>query len=89
MEEKDYKNQLVNYLMKNVSKGYSPESLKWALINQGYSRISVNRAVERVHQELAKQVPKFKEKPRIKYEILDEQDKPIVIKKSWWSRIFD
>ncbi|MFH1787646.1 MAG: hypothetical protein ABH811_02550 [archaeon] len=80
--------RLVEYFKKNLAKGYTIDSLKWALINQGYSKIEINRAVEQVNKELAKKAPIVKEKPIIKYEILDEHDNPIVIKKPWWKRVF-
>lgn len=84
----NYKKNLVNYFKKNLAKGYTIESLKWALINQGYSRIEVDRAIEQANKELASEAPVLKEKPVIKYEIIDEDDKPIEIKKPWWKRIF-
>jgi len=73
-----YIRQLVNYLKKNLSKGYTLESLKWALISQGYSRSEVNRAIKITNKELAKSAPKLKEKPVIKVErepILQELEK--------------
>lgn len=79
--------QLVDYIKKNLKKGYTPDSLKWALLNQGYTKASVERAIKEANIELAKTVPKLKEKPIIKYELLDEQDKPIKIKKSFWKRL--
>ncbi len=79
--------KLVDYFKRNLSKGYTTESLKWALINQGYSKIEVMRAIERANKELAEKAPILKEKPVIKYEIIDENDNPIIIKKSWWRRI--
>lgn len=79
--------QLVDYIKKNLKKGYTPDSLKWALLNQGYTKASVERAIKEANMELAKTVPKLKEKPVIKYELLDEQDKPIKIKKSFWKRL--
>lgn len=84
----DYKKQLVNYFKKNLSKGYTSDSLKYALINQGYSRVAVERAIEQAHKELAEKAPIFKEKPKIKYEIIGENNKPIKIKFPWWRRIF-
>jgi len=60
--------QLVNYIKKNLAKGYTLESLKWALIDQGYSRSEVQRAINLANEELAKQAPKIKEKPIIKVE---------------------
>ncbi len=88
MGENGYKTQLANYFKKNLSKGYSSDSLKFALINQGYSRIAVEKAIEQAHKELAEEAPKFKEKPKIKYEIFDEHDNLITIKKPWWKKIF-
>ena len=80
--------RLVEYFKKNLSKGYTIDSLKRALIDQGYSRIEVNRAIEQANLELAKKAPILKEKPVIKYEIIDEYDNPIEIKKPWWKRVF-
>lgn len=85
---KDYKRKLIDYFKRNMSKGYNPETLKWALINQGYSKILVENALSEANKELAKKAPKIKEKPKIKYEIIDEKGNPIKIKKPWWKRIF-
>ena len=87
MGEIDYRKNLVDYLKKNLVKGYTFESLKWALVKQGYSRAIVERAIEQVHKEFAEKAPVLKEKPRIKYEIVDENDKPIILKKPFWKRI--
>lgn len=88
MAEDYYKKKITDYLKRNSKKGYSMETLKWALINQGYSRIIVENAIEDVSMEMARDAPKLDEKPRIKYEILDENNNPIKIKKPWWKRIF-
>ena len=80
--------RLKEYFKKNIRKGYTTESLKWALVRQGYSRTAVDRAIEHAHRELAEKAPVLKEKPRIKYQILDADNKPIEIKQSWWRRIF-
>ena len=74
--------QLVFYLKKNSSKGYSMESLRWALINQGYSKIEVEKAVQIANQEIASQVPKFVEKPVIKVEV-----EPKIEEKTFWQKI--
>jgi hypothetical protein len=84
-----YRQKLIDYLKRNIKKGYSVESLKWALINQGYSRAIVESSIIEANKELAKKVPVFKEKPSIKYEIIDENDQPIIIRKPWWKRIFE
>lgn len=88
MAEIDYRKNLVGYFKKNLTKGYTPDSLKFALIGQGYSRSIVERALEQAHKELAEKAPILKEKPKIKYEIIDENDNPIEIKKPFWKRIF-
>jgi len=87
MAEIGYLRNIVNYFKKNLAKGYTLESLKWSLVKQGYSRTLVEKAIEQVNKELAEKAPVLKEKPRIKYEIIDENDKPISIKKSFWKRI--
>ncbi len=83
-----YKRKLVNYFKKNIAKGYTTDSLKFALIDQGYSRTAVETALEQANKELARRAPVLKEKPIIKYEIIDEYDQPVKIKKSWWKRLF-
>ncbi len=85
----DYRKNLVNYFKKNLSRGYTTETLKWALINQGYSRSAVESALDKAQKELAEKAPILKEKPKIKYEIIDENNKPIKIKKPWWKRLLD
>jgi len=76
--------KLMEYFEKNLKKGYTIESLKWSLIKQGYSRASVDLAIEKVHEEMAKKAPVLKTKPIIVHEIFDENDNPIKIKKPWW-----
>jgi len=88
MRREEYKRRLIEYFKKNLKKGYTEESLRWALINQGYSRSIIDSALEETHKEFAEEAPILKEKPVIKYEILDENDKPVLIKKPWWKRIF-
>jgi len=87
MRRLDYKQQLVDYFKKNLQKGYPPDSLKFSLIDQGYSRVAVDQAFTEANKELAAKAPEFKEKPRITYEVLDEHDKPIVVKKPWWLKL--
>jgi len=92
MRNTHYLRQIVDYIKTNVSKGYSIESLKWALVNQGYARIEVSKAIEIATKEIAEKVPKFKEKPVIKYEVLDNDNQPIKVsynqKQSFWKRFF-
>ena len=87
MNEGDYIQKIIGYLKRNLRKGYTLDSLKWALVGQGYSKTSVERAIEELNKELAKQAPILKDKPVIKYEIFDENDNPIMIKRPWWKKI--
>ena len=88
MRETVHVKNLTEYFKKNIKKGYTADSLKWALINQGYQKSSIEKAIEVAHQELAKEAPVFKEKPVITHEIIDEAGKPIEISKPWWKKIF-
>mgnify|MGYP001562521425 FL=1 len=87
MKEAEYKKKIVDYLKKNLKKGYPLESLKWALVKQGYSRTIVDLAIKEANAELAREAPVLKEKPVITHEIIGEDDKPVQ-KKSWWKRFF-
>jgi len=86
MRRLDYKQQLVDYFKKNLQKGYTADSLKFSLVDQGYSRVAVDQALDEANKALAEKAPEFKEKPVITYQVIDENDKPITIKKSWWAR---
>jgi len=88
MGETVHVKNLTEYFKKNIKKGYTPDSLKWALINQGYQRFSVEKAIELANQEMAKEAPVLREKPVITHEIIDESGQSVEVKKSWWKRIF-
>ena len=63
-----YIEQLVRYIRRNLAKGYTVESLKWALESQGYSRSEIAKAIKIANEQMAKEAPKLKEKPIIKVE---------------------
>lgn len=87
MNEDISKIKLVEYCKKNLRKGYSSQTLKYALINQGYSIMIVENAIEKAHKDLAEKAPVLKEKPKITYELYDIDNKPILLKKPLWKRI--
>ena len=87
--DEDYRRKLTEYLKKNLAKGYNLESLKWALIKQGYSRPVVERAIEDTKKESPKKTPENKEMPKIRHEFIGEDNKPIKSKKPFWKRILD
>ena len=86
MVENFYRRKLVEYIKKNLKKGYPIETLKIALINQNYSRTTVEEAVVQATKEMASEAPTLKEKPIIEHEII--VDEPILEKKSFWKKLF-
>lgn len=87
MIDKDYISSLSEYIRKNLKKGYTKDSLKWALINQGHSKLEVEKALKKVDEELAFNAPVLKSKPEIKYEVI-EPIESIPKKKGFFKRMF-
>jgi uncharacterized protein YaaR (DUF327 family) len=82
MARDTYKENLKEHIKKILKKGYTPDTIKYALIKQGYSRVLVERAIDESQKEIAKEVAS-QEKPKIKYEVFDEKSINIE-KKPWW-----
>lgn len=80
----DYLVELAEYIKRNLKKGYTKESLKWALVQQGYSKLEVEKALLAVDKEMASQAPILDTKPIIKHEIIPIAEE----KKSFWRRLF-
>jgi len=77
MRRLDYKEQLIDYFKRNISKNYTVDALKFSLISQGYSRVVVDQALEEANKQLAEKAPILKEKPIIKHQYYDFNNKPI------------
>jgi len=71
-QSKDHVQQLADYILKNLAKGYTLDSLRFSLTTQGYSRISVENAIEIANKQLAKTAPIMREKPEIIYKVSPE-----------------
>jgi len=85
--EGTYKRKIIDYIKKNSKKGYPLQTLKFALINQGYLRPMVEESIEQAVKEMAREAPVLKDKPQIEHEVVAEE--PVVEKKkSWWRRLF-
>ena len=63
--DKDYLQQLAEYIKKNMAKGYTPDSLRWALVKQGKNRTEIERAMTLAQEQMAAQAPKFHSKPQL------------------------
>lgn len=64
--------QLTEYVMKNLQKSYTPDTLRYALLSQGYSRTAVERAIDSANKQIAATLPKLQEKPQIVRRVFDE-----------------
>jgi hypothetical protein len=71
--------QLTDYIKNNLVKGYNQDTLRFSLISQGYSKISVEKALENANKEIAETVPEMKEKPRISYRQVIDRNQEIEI----------
>jgi len=66
--------KLADYIKKNISKGYTTDALKYSLIKQGYSRTSVEKAIDIANRQLAVQAPKMTEKPTVRFETIEDEE---------------
>ena len=82
LRDKDYMNYIVRYIDRNLSKGYNKDQLKIMLVNQGYSRAAVEKAVKMVQERMPKPQPVAKEKPKIEYTEVQEK------KPGFFARLF-
>ena len=73
-EKRALMDDLISYIKKNLKKGYTKESLRWALMNQGYSKIEVEKALKKVDLELAEKAPLLQTKPEINYEVVEPEE---------------
>lgn len=61
--------QIADHIKKNLKKGYTIDALRFSLISQGYTRISVEKAIELANKKLAEELPLMREKPEIIYKV--------------------
>ena len=93
-QPKDITGQLVEYIKKNLAKGYNQDTLRFSLMSQGYSKITVENAIERAHKQLSETLPAIKEKPQITYKVITEDNTETITtmplkKKPWWRTLFE
>ena len=84
--------QLTEYIKNNLVKGYNQDTLRFSLISQGYSKISVEKALEEANKKIAETVPEMKEKPQIIYRQVVDRTQSMEIsqkpKKSFLKKVF-
>lgn len=84
VRENDIVQTIVAYIDKNLKKGYNLEELKWALVNQKYSRIEIDKAMKIVQAR----APAVKTEPTPQMVEQSIQEVSAPEKKSLWKRIF-
>lgn len=84
--DNNYKAKLTEYFRRNLKKGYPVDTLRIALVKQGYARATIDESAKEAIRKMAEEAPVIKEKPQIEHEIITEE--PVVEKKSWWRRLF-
>ncbi len=86
LKERGVVENLAIYVENNLKKGYAPESLKWALINQGYSKLEVEKAIKKAQSNTLSgtqlKTPKMEPKAIIS-PVLQEEEK-----KGFFSKLF-
>ncbi|MEK6908551.1 MAG: hypothetical protein AABX23_00680 [Nanoarchaeota archaeon] len=89
-KDETYLTGTVNYIKRNLRKGYNKESLKWMLIKQGTSRSEVEKAFVQAEKEIineqiaeSRRLQSMQPAPRIE-PIMPEVEK----KKGFFSRLF-
>jgi hypothetical protein len=87
MAQNFYRRKLIEYIKRNLKKGYPLETLRVALINQNYSRPTIDEAIKESVKEMALEAPVLKEKPKIEHEII--MDEIPYKKESFFRRILN
>jgi len=83
LRKEDYLQKVVDYIKRNLAKGYTIDALRWALVKQGHSRTLVEKAIELTQKQLAASAPKLEPAPAPKIEIEREEKK-----RGFWARLF-
>ena len=91
---------LAEHIIKNLKKGYTLDSLRYSLISQGYTKISVENAILLANKRLAEELPEVKERPEIIYKVVaepqeiksikqeDDYQEQTIQKKGFFSKLF-
>jgi hypothetical protein len=83
VRENDIVQTIVAYIDKNLKKGYNIDELKWALVNQKYSRIEIDKAMKIVQAR----APAVKEEQKQVMIEQSVQEMAAPEKKSFWKKL--
>ncbi len=87
LRDGDYMKTLVGFIGRNASHGYSYDQIRLLLVNQGYSRAAVDRAIRIYEQTKPKPAPVQAVEPP-KVEPVKIQPTPIEKKPGFFARLF-
>lgn len=87
VRETSHLKNIVDYIKKNSQKGYSRDSLRWALIKQGNMKHEVDKAFQIADSEMAREMPK-QVMPEPKMEVVSDTMPSLDEKPSFWKRLF-
>lgn len=85
-DKENYIAGLADYIKKNLNKGYTLESLKWALVNQGNSKLEIEKAIRKAESEMPRHSSAIQEseKPKITHEIIPVEQED---SRPWWKKM--
>jgi hypothetical protein len=81
MVKDTYKENLKERIKKNLKKNYHHDTLKYALIKQGYSRVLVEQCLQEAQAEITKEERLSKPAVKIEEPVVQEV---VIEKKPWW-----
>jgi hypothetical protein len=86
LRDGDYMKGLVRYCQRNLSRGYTLDQVRLTLLQQGYSKPGVDRAIKLALEGMPKQkIEEKKEEPQI--QIVEEEAVPSR-KRNWFQKLF-
>lgn len=90
-KDANYIQNLIDYTKRNLKKGYSQDSLRWALINQGHSRLEVDKALSAAQAEVSKE-SMVSQRPASQQSQAPQSMPSVSVepepKQSFWKRLF-
>lgn len=87
IRENDAIKPLVDYIERNIKKGYKMDDLRWALANQKHSRIEIEKAIKFVQSKMDSQKKK-EEVPKIDMSEIKREQINVPPKKGFFSKLF-
>lgn len=85
MRDGDAIKPIVEYIEKNLAKGYKIDDLRWALVNQKYSRIEIEKAIKLVE---AKTPVKEEKTPQVTIADVKQETIALPPRKGFFARLF-